>query len=91
MISENTYLDVVEHPENTDVEHDENVTPVVFSAEKSETAGSWFIKKFSDNSYYIFLNNNDKQTLTAGDNGKICLSSLEPDNKRQIWQCLPLR
>ena len=91
MISENTYLDVVEHPENTDDEHDENVTLVVFSAEKSETAGSWFIKKVSDDGYYILMKSEDEQALTAGDNGEIFLAPLKSDDKRQIWQLLPFR
>ena len=91
LVPENMYLDVAEQSENTAEEHDEDLTQLAFPAEKSETAGSWFIKKGSDDGYYILLKSEDEQALTAGDNGEIFLAPLKSDDKRQIWQLLPFR
>ncbi|WP_090815240.1 ArnT family glycosyltransferase [Oribacterium sp. KHPX15] len=91
LVPENMYLDVAEQSENTAEEHDEDLTQLAFPAEKSETAGSWFIKKGSDDGYYILLKSEDEQALTAGDNGEIFLAPLKSDDRKQIWQLLPLR
>lgn len=90
LVSENMYIDMKEEANDiNDIseEDDEDITKVDFSVEKSDTAGSWFIKETSDNRYYIFMKNDEKQALTAGDKGELYLAPLKSDNQSQVWQC----